>query len=34
VPKKATIKKKILDEAYNLGYSIHPDSTKMYHDLR
>jgi hypothetical protein len=34
VPKKATIKKKILYEAYNLGYSIHPDSTKMYHDLR
>jgi hypothetical protein len=31
VPKKEGLKKKILDEAH---YSIHPGSTKMYHDLR
>jgi hypothetical protein len=34
VPKKETLKKKILDEAHTLRYSIHPGSTKMYHDLR
>jgi hypothetical protein len=34
VPKKATLKKKILDEAHTSRYSIHPGSTKMYHDLR
>jgi hypothetical protein len=34
VPKKATIKKKIMDEAHTLRYSIHLGSTKMYHDLR
>jgi hypothetical protein len=34
VPKKATLKKKILDESHTLRYSIHPGSTKMYHDLR
>jgi hypothetical protein len=34
VPKKATLKKKILDEAHSLRYSIHSCSTKMYHDLR
>jgi hypothetical protein len=34
VPNKATLKKKILDEAHTLRYSIHPGSTKMYHDLR
>jgi hypothetical protein len=34
VPKKATLKKKILDEAHTLRYSIHPGSTKIYHDLR
>jgi hypothetical protein len=33
VPKKAAHKKKILDEAHTLRYSIHPGSTKMYHDL-
>jgi hypothetical protein len=26
--------KKILDEAHTLRYSIHPRSTKTYHDLR
>jgi hypothetical protein len=34
VPKKEALKKKILDEAHTLRYSIHPSSTKMYHDLR
>jgi hypothetical protein len=33
VPKKEAIKK-ILDEAHTLRYSIHPGSTKMYHDIR
>jgi hypothetical protein len=34
VPKKEELKKKILDEAHTSRYSIHPRSTKMYHDLR
>jgi hypothetical protein len=34
VPKKEALKKKILDEAHTPRYSIHPGSTKMYHDLR
>jgi hypothetical protein len=34
VPRREALKKKILDEAYTLRYSIHPGSTKMYHDLR
>jgi hypothetical protein len=34
VPKKEALKKKILDEAHKSRYSIHPGSTKMYHDLR
>jgi hypothetical protein len=34
VPKKVAWNKKILDEAHNSTYFIHPDSTKMYHDLR
>jgi hypothetical protein len=34
VPTKVTLKKKILDEAHTSRYSIHPGSTKMYHDLR
>jgi hypothetical protein len=33
VPKKEVLKK-ILDEAHTTRYSIHPRSTKMYHDLR
>jgi hypothetical protein len=32
--RKEALKKKILDEAHTSRYSIHPDSTKMYHDLR
>jgi hypothetical protein len=34
VPKKVAWNKKILDEAHNSTYFIHPGSTKMYHDLR
>jgi hypothetical protein len=34
VPKKEALKKKILDEAHTLRYSIHPGSPKMYHDPR
>jgi hypothetical protein len=33
VPKKSALKKKILDEAHTLRYSIHLSSTKMCHDL-
>jgi hypothetical protein len=34
VPKKTTLKKKILDEAHTSRHSIHLGSTKMYHDPR
>jgi hypothetical protein len=34
VLKKATLKKKILDEAHTSRYSIHSGITKMSHDLR
>jgi hypothetical protein len=34
VPKREALNKKILDEAHTSRYSIHPRSTKMYHDLR
>jgi hypothetical protein len=34
IPKKDALKKEILDEAHTSRYSIHPGSTKMYHDLR
>jgi hypothetical protein len=34
VPRKEAFKRKILDEAHTSRYSIHPGSTKMYHDLR
>jgi hypothetical protein len=33
VPRREALKKKILDEAHTSRYSIHPGSTKMYHDL-
>jgi hypothetical protein len=33
VPKKEALKMKILIEAHTSRYSIHPCSTKMYHDL-
>jgi hypothetical protein len=34
VPKDKTIRKAILSEAHESAYSIHPESTKMYLDLR
>jgi hypothetical protein len=34
VLKREALKKKILDEAHTSRHSIHPGSTKMYHDLR
>jgi hypothetical protein len=34
VPKREALKKNILDEAQTSRYSIHPGSSKMYHDLR
>jgi hypothetical protein len=33
VPNKEALKKRIMDEAHTSRYSIHPGSTKMYHDL-
>jgi hypothetical protein len=33
VSRKEALKWKILDEAHTSRYSIHPNSTKMYHDL-
>ncbi|WVZ76302.1 hypothetical protein U9M48_024289 [Paspalum notatum var. saurae] len=34
VPDVDSIKKLILSEAHDTAYSIHPGSTKMYHDLK
>jgi hypothetical protein len=34
VHKEEALKKNILDEAHTSRYTIHPRSTKMYHDLR
>jgi hypothetical protein len=34
VPKKETLKKKIMIEAHTPRYFIHLGSTRMYHDLR
>ncbi|GAU47719.1 hypothetical protein TSUD_285060 [Trifolium subterraneum] len=34
VPNDAELKRLILEEAYKSGFSIHPGSTKMYHDLK
>jgi hypothetical protein len=34
VPKNEEIHQQILDEAHLSCYSIHPGSTKMYHDLK
>jgi hypothetical protein len=34
VPKNKDLKKKILDEAHLSKFSMHPGSTKMYHDLK
>ena len=34
VPNDCELKKAILDEAHNGSFVIHPDSTKMYQDLK
>jgi hypothetical protein len=34
VPKNHKLHKKIFDEAHTSKYSIHPGSTKMYHDMK
>jgi hypothetical protein len=34
VPKVKEIRELILREAHDSAYSIHPGSTKMYHDLK
>jgi hypothetical protein len=34
VPQDAELKRLILEEAHKSGFSIHPGSTKMYHDLK
>jgi hypothetical protein len=34
VPKNEEVRQQILDEAHLSRYSIHPGSTKMYHDLK
>ena len=34
VPQKGDFRKIIMDEAHNSVYSIHPESTKMYVDLK
>jgi hypothetical protein len=34
VLKNHELRKKIFDAAHTSKYSIHPDSTKMYHDLK
>ena len=34
VPSDAALRREILDESHNTPYSLHPGSTKMYHDVR
>jgi hypothetical protein len=34
IPEIKEIRESILREAYDSAYSIHPGSTKMYHDLK
>jgi hypothetical protein len=34
VPKNRDLKKRLLDEAHISKFSMHPESTKMYHDLK
>jgi hypothetical protein len=34
VPKNHGLRKKIFDEAHTSKYSIYPNNTKMYHDLK
>jgi hypothetical protein len=33
-PKNHGLRKNIFDEAHTSKYSIHPGTTKMYHDLK
>nr|GFD04117.1 retrotransposable element Tf2 [Tanacetum cinerariifolium] len=34
VPNDATLREALLTEAHSLPFSVHPGSTKMYHDLK
>jgi isochorismate hydrolase len=34
VPNDAKLRRKILDEAHQTWYTIHPDNNKMYQDLK
>ena len=34
IPKDAVLKRKILKEAHRSKYTIHPESNKMYHELK
>ena len=34
VPDMDELRKEIMEEAHFSAYSIHPSSTKMYHDLK
>jgi len=34
VPNKEELKRRILEEVHNTRYSVHPEGTKMYRDLR
>nr|GFC72353.1 retrotransposon protein, putative, Ty3-gypsy subclass [Tanacetum cinerariifolium] len=34
VPNDATLREALLTDAYSLPFSVHPGSTKMYHDLK
>nr|GEY24625.1 reverse transcriptase [Tanacetum cinerariifolium] len=34
VPNDASLREALLTEAYSSPFSVHPDSTKMYHDLK
>ena len=34
VPNDFALKKEIMEEAHRTPYSMHPSSTKMYHDIR
>ena len=33
VPNDFVLKKEIMEEAYHTSYSVHPGSTKIYHDI-
>nr|GFA17780.1 retrotransposon protein, putative, Ty3-gypsy subclass [Tanacetum cinerariifolium] len=34
VPNDATLREALLTETHSLPFSVHPGSTKMYHDLK